>query len=123
METLFFRCLRHFSRRPSSRLVEMYPSVQKRKTCLLFRAFLHVSGNYYLNDREVYLKLCHWQPFFFLLVKTDFLAGGNHFFLPFSDTPATTMLQTHHMHSTLRRRGNDRFRVVSTWNTRGVFLA
>ena len=25
----------------------------------------------------------------FLLVETDFLAGGNHFFLPFSHKPAT----------------------------------
>ena len=31
-------------------------------------------------------------------------------------------LQTHHMDSTLKRRGNDRFHVVSTWNPRGVFV-
>ena len=31
-------------------------------------------------------------------------------------------LQTHHVYSTLKRRGNDRFHVVSTWNTRGVFV-
>ena len=30
-------------------------------------------------------------------------------------------LQTHHMYSTLKRRGNGRFYVVSTWNTCGVF--
>ena len=30
--------------------------------------------------------------------------------------------QTHHVYSTLKRRGNNRFRVVSTWNTRGVFV-
>ena len=30
--------------------------------------------------------------------------------------------QTHHVNSTLKRRGNDRFHVVSTWNTRGVFV-
>ena len=31
-------------------------------------------------------------------------------------------LQTHHVDSTLKRRGNDRFHVVSTWNPRGVFV-
>ena len=30
-------------------------------------------------------------------------------------------LQTHHVYSTLKRRGNGRFRVASTWNTCGVF--
>ena len=32
-----------------------------------------------------------------------------------------TALQTHHVDSTLKRRGNGRFHVVSTWNRRGVF--
>ena len=31
-------------------------------------------------------------------------------------------LQTHHVYSTLERRGNDRFHVVSTWNPHGVFV-
>ena len=31
-------------------------------------------------------------------------------------------LQTHHVDSTLKQRGNDRFHVVSTWNPRGVFV-
>ena len=31
-------------------------------------------------------------------------------------------LQTHHVDSTLKRRGNGRFHVVSTWNRRGVFV-
>ena len=30
-------------------------------------------------------------------------------------------LQTHHVYLTLKRRRNDRFYVVSMWNTRGVF--
>ena len=30
--------------------------------------------------------------------------------------------QTHHVYSTLKQRGNDGFHVVSTWNTRGVFV-
>ena len=34
----------------------------------------------------------------------------------------TLALQTHHADSVFRRRGNDRFHVVSTWNTRGVFV-
>ena len=31
-------------------------------------------------------------------------------------------MQTLHVYSTLKRRGNERFHVVSTWNTRGVFV-
>ena len=31
-------------------------------------------------------------------------------------------LQGHHVYSTLKKRGNKRFYVVSTWNTRGVFV-
>ena len=31
-----------------------------------------------------------------------------------------SFLQTHHVDSTLKRRGNDRFHVVSTWNPRSV---
>ena len=30
-------------------------------------------------------------------------------------------VQTHHLDSTLKRRGNGRFHIVSTWNPRGVF--
>ena len=30
-------------------------------------------------------------------------------------------LQTHHLDSKLKRRGNGRFHVYSTWNSRGVF--
>ena len=35
---------------------------------------------------------------------------------------AAYSLQTHHVYSTLKRHGNDRFQVVLTWNTRGVFV-
>ena len=31
-------------------------------------------------------------------------------------------LQTHDVYSTLKRRGNGRFHVVSTWSTRGLFV-
>ena len=31
-------------------------------------------------------------------------------------------LQTHNVYSTLKCRGNGRFHVVSTWNTRSVFV-
>ena len=31
-------------------------------------------------------------------------------------------LQTHHVYSTLKRRGNGRFHVLSTWNTRSMFV-
>ena len=33
-----------------------------------------------------------------------------------------TSLQTHSVYYTLKRRGNHRFHVVSTWDTRGVFV-
>ena len=36
--------------------------------------------------------------------------------------PSLKALQTHHVDSTLKRCGNDRFHVVSTWNPRGVFV-
>ena len=32
-------------------------------------------------------------------------------------------LQRHHVYSSFKLRGNDRFHVVSTWNIRGVFVA
>ena len=31
-------------------------------------------------------------------------------------------LQTNHMYPTLKRRGNDRFQIVSMWTTRGMFV-
>ena len=37
-------------------------------------------------------------------------------------TEDLTSLQTHHVYSTLKRRRNGRFHVVSTRNTRGVFV-
>ena len=38
-----------------------------------------------------------------------------------NDGSRSLPLQTHHAYSTLKRRGNGRFHVVSTWNTRGLF--
>ena len=70
VETIFFYCLRHFSRTPSSWLVEIHFSVQKRMFCFLFRAF----------------RSCQ-QPLFKLessLVKTLSLATV---FFVFSDIP------------------------------------
>ena len=42
--------------------------------------------------------------------------------ISFKQSGQRQSLQTHHMDSTLKRRGNDRFHVVSTWNLRGVFV-
>ena len=39
-----------------------------------------------------------------------------------TDNEILPTLQTHHVYSTLKRRGNDRFHVSSTWNTLGVFV-
>ena len=44
----------------------------------------------------------------------------NEFSIPASENPLS--LQTHHVYSTLKRRGNGLFHIVSTWNTRGVFV-
>ena len=38
------------------------------------------------------------------------------------DIKCVSALQTLHMYSTLKRRGNVRFHVISTWNTRGVVV-
>ena len=37
-------------------------------------------------------------------------------------TEVAVPLQTHHMYSTLKRLGNNRFHVVSMWNTCDVFI-
>ena len=50
-----------------------------------------------------------------MLEKYEFLKG-------FLSCQTWISLQTHHVYSTLKRRGNDRFNVVSTWNARGVFV-
>ena len=46
----------------------------------------------------------------------------NSFFFFCIDIPVRITLQTLHAGSTLKRRGNGRFHVVSTWNPRGVFV-
>ena len=37
-------------------------------------------------------------------------------------TKAAITLQTHHVYFTLKQRESGRFHVVSTWNTRGMFV-
>ena len=39
-----------------------------------------------------------------------------------STSTDTAALQTHYVDSTLKRRGNSRFHIISTWNPRGVFV-
>ena len=41
----------------------------------------------------------------------------------FTEEEFMPSLQTHHVESTFKRRGNGRFHVASTWNPRGVFVA
>ena len=43
-------------------------------------------------------------------------------FTKYSKLTLVTSLQTNHVYSTLKRHGNVRLHVVSTWNKRGVFL-
>ena len=43
-------------------------------------------------------------------------------YLSLTGLPPTSSLQTHYVYSTLKRSGNGRFHVVSTWNPRGVFV-
>ena len=73
-ETIFFQCLRYFSRSPSFPLVEMYFSVQKKKYCFLFRAFFSASWNHYSDYRKAYLKLL------FLLLATIFYDFSRYFY-------------------------------------------
>ena len=47
---------------------------------------------------------------------------NNAFFQLVSPCLTISAPQTHHVYSTLKRRGNDRFYVVSSWNTRLVFV-
>ena len=44
------------------------------------------------------------------------------FFIRIPKFQRASSLQTHHVYSTLKRCGNDRFHVVSTFNSRGVFV-
>ena len=45
--------------------METHFSVQKKKYHFLFRAFLPVNGNYYLNYRKAYLKFMQLATMFF----------------------------------------------------------
>ena len=55
-----------------------------------------------------------------LLIKK--IPHHSSFSVSFAKFFGTASLQTHHGYSTLKWRGNDRFRVVSKWNARGVFV-
>ena len=44
------------------------------------------------------------------------------FFIRIPKFQQASALQTHQVYSMLKRRGNDRFHVVSTFNSRGVFV-
>ena len=59
------------------------------------------------------------QLFFFFAVLRQFKMRFpfNVFYVQLSLT-----LQTHHVYSVLKQRGNQRFHVVLTWNTRGMFV-
>ena len=73
--TIFFHCLRYFSRSSSFRLVETHLSFQKKKYCLLLGTFFPASGNHNLDYREAHLKLLS------LLLEIGIFFG-------FSDIPA-----------------------------------
>ena len=60
-----------------------------------------------LVENSEYVNICYLVP----VGKADEFAFGK-----------AKTLQTHHVYSALMRRWNDRFHVVSTWNTRGVFV-
>ena len=55
-----------------------------------------------------------------LMIDSQYL-GRIQIWRKLNDT-AMTSLQIHHVDSRLKRRGSDRFHVVSTWNPRDVFL-
>ena len=56
-----------------------------------------------------------------LLIKS-FLVNGDSSCVYMRKRVRVISLQTLHVYSTLKRRGNVRFHVFSTWHTRGVFL-
>ena len=55
--------------------------------CLVETVFFYIEIFFLLVETE---KSNFWKTPLFLLVETNFLANGNRFFLPFSDTPTTT---------------------------------
>ena len=55
-----------------------------------------------------------------LIQKTSQYLDMTHIIATLSCHP-TTFLKTQHVYSTLKQHGNDRFQVVSMWNTSGVF--
>ena len=81
---------------------------------------------------KIGLKLCRsFSSFFVLLLKTWRIdvnqqtlktklleAPAESYF----ENHSSQYLQTRHLYSTLKRRGNDRFHYVSTWNTCGAFV-
>ena len=69
---------------------------------------LHTSRDYIQPTR---IRTCYWR----LSCLSTILARRQRFIL------ISIILQTHHVYSTLKQRGNGRFHVVPTWNTRGVF--
>ena len=100
VETILCPCLRYFSRSPSSRLMEMNLSIQKKAYCFLLTTFFCASGNHYSRYKKAYLKLL-LQPFYFIFpiflsVGTDFLFSRKQYSfiyrLFFSNFCKTTLL-------------------------------
>ena len=55
-------------------------------------------------------------------VNTDFKKKFSFEYSEIVGSLPENSIQTQHVYATLKRRGNDRFHVVSTWNTRGVLV-
>ena len=100
--TIFFHCLRYFSRISSSRLVKTHFSVQEKRYYFLLSTFFRASGNHYSNYTEACLKLLS------LLLPT--------IFFDFSDIPTIAVF------SSSRNVFLNKFSIPVSGNRFSVFL-
>ena len=132
----FNRKMRKISPRYRLKLKVTYP--KKEQPCTQTSCFLAVLKSTWLMDLAKRLKnqlfiisLVIWphqsktnntKLFFtwWVNIKEIFLSKLQ-CFCKFNVGAQTPSLQTHHVYYMLKRCGNDRFYVVSTWNTSGVF--
>ena len=69
-------------------------------------------------------NFCSYKFFRLVLMVNIFISQKLLRFLKvhITEYSRSVTLQTHHVNSTLKRRGNGRSHVISTWNPRGVFV-
>ena len=80
------------------------------KIILLAFGFIAHDNNHHTHHSYQYPH-CHCHQYHSLLYWVLLFSSGT-----------CTILKTHHVYFTLKRRENDIFHVVSTWNTRGLLV-